>query len=202
MDEFEFAPISNELLRLAMTLYEDRIIEPNSQCRCITAFSGTLLSLKSVSKENYETLVTKTAQFSAKVVLKPEQCQLVALCARLFFPTADGGQSGYSNPQRALECLQRSLKLADACTSANPAYVSLFVDLLEHYIFFFENKNPLITHAYITGLVALIKEHLSNVNTVGSDQTKAHFLEVIRYIQQRKEDAEVAEMFSHVEIGA
>ena len=35
----------------------------------------------------------------------------------------------YQNPQRALECLQRALKLADASTTASASCVYLFVDL-------------------------------------------------------------------------
>jgi vacuolar protein sorting-associated protein 35 len=201
-DGTDMATISYELLRLAMTLYEDKITDPKSQCRCITSFSGSILALKSVNKENYESLITRTAQFAAKIVLKPEQCQLVALCAHLFYPADNGGQSKYSNPQRALECLQRSLKLADACTTANPACISLFVDLLEHYMYFFEKKNPLITHAYITGLIALINEHLNSLNAIGSDkEAKAHFVEVIRYIKKKQMDSsDVSEMFSQIKI--
>jgi vacuolar protein sorting-associated protein 35 len=201
--ETDYAPISYELLTQAIALYEEQISEGKSQYRCITAISGTLLALRSISKEDYESLITKTAQFSAKVMNKADQCQLVALCANLFYPVGSGGDMIYSNPQRALECLQRALKLADACTSMNPAYISLFVDLLEHYVFFFEKKNPLITHAYITGLVALIKEHLGNMNAVGNDgEVQAHFHEVVRYIQHRKTDSDAAELFAHVQIGA
>lgn len=202
--ESDYSSISYELLTQAIALYEEQISDGKVQYRCIAALSGTLLALQSINKEDYESLITKTAQFSAKVLKKPDQCQLVALCAHLFYPVqSSSGERKYSNPQRALECLQRSLKLADACTSMNPAYIHLFVDLLEHYVFFFEKKNPLITHAYVTGLVALIKEHLGNLNAIGSDgEAKAQFLEIVRYIQQRKIDADAAEMFSEVQIGA
>lgn len=201
-DGTDMTSISYELLRLAMTIYEDRVTDPKCQCRCITSFTGTILALKSVSRENYESLITRTAQFAAKITLKPEQCQLVALCAHLFYPADNGGQSKYSNPQRALECLQRSLKLADACTTANPACITLFVDLLEHYVYFFEKKNPLITHAYITGLIALINEHLNSLNAIGSDkEAKAHFVEVLCYIKKKKMNAsDVSEMFSQIQI--
>jgi vacuolar protein sorting-associated protein 35 len=203
VDEPDYAPISYELLTQAVALYEEQISDGKVQYRCITSLSGTLLALRSISKEDYESLITKTAQFSAKVMKKPDQCELVALCAHLFYPVGSGGEMKYNNPQRALECLQRSLKLADACTSINPAHVNLFVDLLEHYVFFFEKNNPLITHAYVTGLVALIKEHLSNLNALSSDaEAKAQFAEVVRYIKLRKADAESAELFAHVQIGA
>ena len=49
------------------------------------------------------------------------------------------------DPKRVLECLQRSLKTADACmTSAQPP-ISLFVEILDHYLAHLEAGNPLIT---------------------------------------------------------
>ena len=202
--ETDFAPIAYEFLTQAFSLYDEQISEEKAQYRCIQAMCGTLLASRSISREDYENLITKTAQFSAKVLKKSDQCQLVALCAHLFYPVGSGGgEMKYSNPQRALECLQRSLKLADACTSMNAANLYLFVDLLEHYIFFFEKRNELITHAYITGLVALIKEHIGNLNSFSGDAeaTKAQYLAVLRYIKQRKSDAETAELFAPVQIG-
>jgi len=200
-----YSAIAHELLSQAFSLYEEAISDTRAQQRCIRLVIGTLLSSRALSKDDYERFITKTAQFAAKVVKKPDQCQLVALCAYLFYPTEDHSRERYSNPQRALECLQRSLKLADSCTSSNPSNVQLFVDLLEHYLFFFENKNPVITHNYITGLLALIKEHLGNLESSfqgdsGVFEAKGQFLEVIQYIKQKKADDSTAEMFDPVQV--
>jgi Vacuolar protein sorting-associated protein 35 len=104
--------------------------------------------------------------------------------------------------------LQRALKLADACTNANPANVRLFVDILEHYLYFFEKKHPSVTGNYITGLVALIREHTNNLGPLGSGpdsvaigEAKNHFLEIVRHIQRMKEKAEKAEHFSSIDVG-
>lgn len=202
--ETDYVPIAFELLTQAFSLYEEHIKEENAQCRSVQAICGTLMALKSIATESYESLITKAAQFSAKILSKPNQCKLVAICAHLFYPVGSGGDIKYSNPQRALECLQRCLKLADACTSMNPAHMDLFVDLLEHYIYFFEKRNALITHAYITGLVALIKEHINNnikSFTGEAEATKAHFLAVLRHIQQKKSDPDSAELFAPVQTG-
>jgi vacuolar protein sorting-associated protein 35 len=110
----------------------------------------------------------------------------------------------YSNPQRGLECLQRALKLADACTTANPANLGLFVDLLEHYLYFFEKNNPLITGNYITGLVALIKEHSDNLGHLGGavGEAKEHFLHIVRHIKAMKEKSESAERFANIDVSS
>ena len=201
--ETDYVPITYELLTQAYSLYEEQISEEKSQFRSVHAMCGTLMALHSIGKDDYERLITKTAQFSAKILNKPDQCKLVALCAHLFYPVGSGGDRKYSNPQRALECLQRCLKLADACTSMDLGHISLFVDLLEHYVFFFEMRNALITPAYITGLIALIKEHIGNLNSFQADAeaTNDQFLAVVRYIKQKKIDPISAELFAPVQAG-
>jgi vacuolar protein sorting-associated protein 35 len=103
--------------------------------------------------------------------------------------------------------LQRALKLADASTTASAAYVYLFVDLLDHYVYFFEKGNPSITEKYVAGLAALIKEHLNTLTPMASgdaaaiNDAKAQFDEILRYIQRKREsgDAAVAERFSLIQ---
>lgn len=194
-----YAAIGFGLLSEALTIYEETAAHANVQFRCIQMIIGTLLSFKEISDENYEGLITRTTQFAAKVFKKNEQCQLVALCAYLFYPIG----KPYSNPQRALECLQRALKLADACTTSNPSHTRLFVELLDHYIYFLENGNPLITPAYISGLLALINEHMRSLeysDERGLSEMKSHFLGTIQYIKDRKADPGTAEIFGPIQM--
>lgn len=94
--------------------------------------------------------------------------------------------------------------MADACTTANPANLGLFVDLLEHYLYFFEKKNPSITGNYITGLVALVKEHTDNLGHLGGTvrEAKEHFLHVVRHIKAMKEKSESAEHFAIIDVSS
>lgn len=92
------------------------------------------------------------------------------------------------------------MKLADACTSSNPANVRLFVELLDHYLFFFEKKNPKVTGNYITGLVALIKEHMDNLGQVG--EAKEHFFQIVRHIKGMKEKSEAMELFADIDVSS
>jgi vacuolar protein sorting-associated protein 35 len=83
--------------------------------------------------------------------------------------------------------------------------VQLFVDLLEHYLYFFEKKNPFISHNYISGLVALIKEHFSNLISFDGDSrvvadAKGQFQEVVRYIKKKKSEESTAALFAEVQI--
>jgi vacuolar protein sorting-associated protein 35 len=81
-----YGPMPYELISQAFVLYEQGISDIKMQQRCIVCIMGTLLECRSLSDEDYEGLVTKTAQFSAKVLKKPDQCHLVAQCSHLFYP--------------------------------------------------------------------------------------------------------------------
>ena len=230
----EFGPIAYELISQSFALYEENAGDSKLQSRCIIAMVGTLLACRSLSKDDYERLIMKTAQYAAKMLKKSDQCEMVSLCAHLFYvvgedvsfemkfaPTCEEIMVAYyfrlcfvlqdsviySNPQRALECLQRALKLADACTSSNPANLRLFVDLLDRYLYFFENKNPSITASYITGLVALIKEHADNLGQFGGTdssaigEAKAHFAEIVRHIKRMKARPATSELFASIDLG-
>lgn len=201
-----FASVAYEFISQAFALYEEYAGDSRLQSRCIVAMIGTLLACRSLSKEDYESLIMKTAQYSAKMLKKSEQCAMVAQCSHLFYVVGNDNQVHYSNPQRGLECLQRALKLADACTNSNPANVQLFVDLLEHYLFFFEKQHPSITGNYITGLVALIKEHTDNLVNFGGIEAnavadaKTHFLGIVRHIKTMKEKSESTERFAAIDV--
>ena len=63
----------------------------------------------------------------------------------------------YHDPKRVIECLQRSVKTADMCM-ASSQHVNLFVEVLNHYIYFYENGCPTITEKYVSALVAFIND--------------------------------------------
>jgi len=211
-DEREtYGSIASELFAQSCALYEQHaMVDARLQRPCVLSFIRMLTACRSLGKEDYEGLIMKTSKYAAKMVKKNEQCEMVTLCSHLFYVMADDGTTVvYANPQRCLECLQRALKLANACTTANPSNLGLFVELLDIYLFFFEKKNPSITGNYITGLVALIKEHTKNVpqQQYGGGpspvaEAKAHFLQTVRHIKAMKQKPESSQMLQSIDVSA
>ena len=101
-------------------------------------------------------------------------------------PPAPKKEGRKRDPKRVLECLQRSLKTADACmTSAQPP-ISLFVEILDHYLAHLEAGNPLITPKYIAGLVALITEHVETMEAgAARDAVERHYANTRALIKAR-----------------
>lgn len=130
-------------------IYENEIVDSKVQPKALTTAIGTLLSCKKFSSEDYETLITRVAQYSYKLLKKPDQCRMVILCSHLFWPRfpspeAVEGEEGetkaepYSSPQRVLECMQKSLKIASA-TDPN-----LIVEILDRYVLIAAQEQALI----------------------------------------------------------
>ena len=173
-DACHFEAISYEFISQAFILYEDEMgADSKAQCEALYIMIGTLLTCQQLTQDNYDTLITKTTQYAAKLLKKADQCSLVATSAHLFWPSDSTKQDG----ARVLECLQRSLKIADVCGSN----LALFVDLLDHYLFFYQNKTPQITAQYLSGLKALIKEHLEQTDDAGS--VAVHYESTLKHLE-------------------
>jgi hypothetical protein len=106
-----------------------------------------------------------------------------------------GGSAHYADCDRLLECMQRALKIASVC---NP---NLFVEILDHYIYYYENDCPIIQVRYLSGLIALINEQLgSESNQQSNPATQAHYRNTLEYIKTRQQAAETSEKFLKIQM--
>uniref|UniRef100_A0A7S2LDA2 Uncharacterized protein n=1 Tax=Leptocylindrus danicus TaxID=163516 RepID=A0A7S2LDA2_9STRA len=81
----DFNGMAYEFIAQAFILYEDEISDSKIQYRSIVSMVGTLLSCRSFAKEDYESLITKTTQYGAKLLRKPDQCKMIIMCSHLFY---------------------------------------------------------------------------------------------------------------------
>lgn len=182
-DSAGFEAIAYEFVAQALTVYEDEISDSKAQFQAVTLVTATLAQLRSLGDENYDTLITKATQHSAKLLKKEHACQAVFNCAHLFWAGPDSAP-GHRDDRRVLECLQRSLKIANLCVGSQ---VHLFVEILNKYLYFYERGCPSITTRYLKGLVALIDEHLPNLdNSELSQQAQHHYQNTIAHIKLRQ----------------
>jgi len=132
---------------------------------------GTLQTTRVFGEENYDALSTKTAVHSAKLLKKHDQCRAVYMCSHLFWKTGTEvlqnvpltpskeraivhhapilqGEDDHKEGKRVLECLQKSLRIADACMDSS-TNVKLFVEILNEYLYYFEAKNEAVILSFI-----------------------------------------------------
>jgi len=189
-----FETIAYEFLTQAFTIYEEEISESRQQFVTLNLFICTLQTLSCFSEDNYDTLVTKTAQHSAKLLKKPDQSKAVSLCSHLFWVDIPNRQ--YKDGKRVLECLQRSLKIAGTSMDAS-TNVNLFVEIINEYLYYFENNNTDVPAKTISTLVALINTNIANMDSSNTESSAINtfYQNTLKHIRSKREaDASFAEI--------
>jgi len=65
--------------------------------------------------------------------------------------------------------------------------VHLFVEILNKYLYFFDRKCPSITVKYLKGLIALVEEHIPQLDASDSSRVaKAHYANTLAHIKAKQ----------------
>ncbi|KAF3927673.1 hypothetical protein ABW21_db0202658 [Orbilia brochopaga] len=195
-----FEEAAYEFFAQAFTIYEEAISDSRAQFQAVCIIAGALHSTRNFSKENYDTLITKCALHGSKLLKKPDQCRAVYLASHLWWaveiPARDeeDGKPLYRDGKRVLECLQRALRVADNCMDAAVS-IELFVEILNRYVYYFDQQNEAVTVRYINGLIELIHSNLGNSSdSAANESPKAHFERTLEYIASRDYEGVVTDI--------
>lgn len=166
-DQNNFEEVAYEYFAQAFTIYEEAISDSRAQFQAVCVVASGLHTTRNFGKENYDTLITKCALHGSKLLKKPDQCRAVYLASHLWWATelrALGEEDPkdvscddcvaaaallthyqlYRDGKRVLECLQRALRVADACMDAAVS-VELFVEILNRYVYYFDQENDAVS---------------------------------------------------------
>ncbi|KAJ5167928.1 uncharacterized protein N7482_003522 [Penicillium canariense] len=200
-DQTGFEEVSYEFFAQAFTIYEDAISDSRAQFQAVCIIAGALHGTRGFSKENYDTLITKAALHGSKLLKKPDQCRAVYLASHLWWVVEnpqreeEDPKNLYRDGKRVLECLQRALRVADACMDTAVS-VELFVEILNRYVYYFDQQNETVTTKYLNGLIELIHSNLQTSEDEPNpslDGPKRHFERTLQYIRSRDYEGVVTE---------
>lgn len=183
-DECCMEKLAYEFLAQAFFLYEEEISDSKTQLALLEIVVGTLGRMTNLSAENYDTLSTKACQYSAKLLKKPDQCRAAYKCSHLFWKP---NCPDHTVEQRVLECLQRSLKLADNCMPQ--AQFPLFVEILNKYLYHFNHENEKVTAAFLSKLLDLIETNVKSGSEGAPEELRSvqvFYDNTLAYIQAKK----------------
>jgi len=108
----------------------------------------------------------------------------------------------YQDSKRVLECLQKSLRIANSAIE-EIVTVQLYCDTLDHYLYYFDRGAPAVAPKFVNSLVELITSSMDNISSpdvhpsqrappglIEGVQTPEmitrHFRNTLTYIQRRK----------------
>jgi len=191
-DQTGFEEVAYEFFAQAFTIYEEAISDSRAQFQAVCVIAGALHGTRGFSKENYDTLITKCTLHGSKLLKKPDQCRAVYLASHLWWATeinAKGEEDStklYRDGKRVLECLQRALRVADACMDSAVS-VELFVEILNRYVYYFDQQNEQVTIKYLNGLIELIHSNVqTNQESTTLESPKRHFQRTLDVIISRE----------------
>ncbi|XP_055537816.1 vacuolar protein sorting-associated protein 35 isoform X1 [Wyeomyia smithii] len=178
--------VAYDFMTQAFSLYEDEISDSKSQFAAITLIVSTVEQMTCFSEENAEPLRTNCALAASKLLKKPDQCRAVVTCASLFWSGKQSGQE-LRDEKRTLECLKKAAKIASQCLDVG-VQVQLYVELLNHYLFYYQRGNTQITVSMLNQLIAKINEELPNLEpTEETKQIEMHYQNTLAHIRSRVE---------------
>ncbi|RYP05482.1 hypothetical protein DL765_009831 [Monosporascus sp. GIB2] len=185
--------VAYEFFAQAFTVYEEAVSDSKAQFQAVCFIATVLHQTRNFGKENYDTLITKCAQHASKLLRKPDQCRAVYLASHLWWatPVAANGETEetelYRDGKRVLECLQRALRVADSCMEAATS-IELFVEILDRYVYYFDQRNESVTTKYLNGLIELIHSNLAGnpQDSASVEASKKHFHHTLEMIRSKE----------------
>lgn len=83
-DQTGFEEMAYEFFAQAFTIYEESISDSRAQFQAVCIIGGALQSSRNFSRENYDTLITKCALHSSKLLKKAPSFSLLSLAPALY----------------------------------------------------------------------------------------------------------------------
>ena len=197
-DSAGMEPIAYEFFERAMTIYEEEISESQAQKTALSIIVGTLQRCVAFTPESRDSLVHKATGYSARLLKKPDQCVAVAACSHLFWGP-EGVHSTVRDADSVMVCLKKSLKIASAAQQASQTTgsgvgdaLSLFITVLNKYLYFFDRGCPSVTLNVLQGLVEVINNELASGEVQVPPDVEAYYSSTLRHIRhQRAKGGEV-----------
>lgn len=183
--------VAYEFLSQAFSLYEDEISDSKAQLAAISLIIGTLEQMSCFGEENHEPLRTQCALAASKLLKKPDQCRGVSTCSHLFWSGKSKVMEGeMKDGKRVTDCLKKGVKIANQCMDGS-VQVQLFVELLNHYVYYYEKGCEQVTVQVLNQLISKIKETLPSLEAnEETEQINKHFQNTLDHLRLKKDNPE------------
>ncbi|KAJ1527070.1 hypothetical protein ONE63_008611 [Megalurothrips usitatus] len=186
----DYETVAYEFISQAFSIYEDEISDSKAQLAAMTLMVGTFEQLACLSEENAEPVRTQCTLAASKLLKKPDQCRGVATCCHLFWSGKTITGEERHDGKRVLDCLKKGVRIANQCMDSS-VQVQLFVELLNHYLYFYEKGNDQVTVQMLNHLISKIHEELPNLETnEETEQISKHFSNTLEHLRNRMESPE------------
>ena len=152
---------------------------------------GTLQMVTVFTDEEYDTLITGTTKYAAKLLKKTDQCRMVAQCAHLFWTgRGPNGEAPRKKSRRStcsgvLEAQYK--KIANGIM--NPvANLELLIEILNEYLYYYAQGCSKVEVKHIKERIESDTEHMDDLDEAGD--LKVKFEDTVKYIKAKAKEAD------------
>lgn len=202
-DNVGFSDASFEFINQALVLYEEQLsmgladnyyssASPHDALggslalyMLVIALANSVGVKRNFDKDAYVELAAKITHYGLRLLRKQDQCRAIYSCAHLWWWTDNYGADTelFQDGKRVLECLQKSLRVADSCMDPY-LLLKLFIEILNRSIIFALYGAP-VDVPYINGLLLLIRTNISELEADKLNSANADTEAVLFHILKR-----------------
>merc|ERR1712176_528348 len=208
-DKCGFSDICYEFLSQSFLCFEEHVSDSTEQYEAIRWITSSLQQITSLDEENFDTLRSKCVSHSNRLLKKPCAAQCFILCSNLYI------DSEFKDGRVACKCLVKACKRASQMMEGVDM-ISIFIQVLNKYIYLVLNKCDDFDYAKVSQLVELIKDKIkeqqSSLN-IGDDDDSNNDLNKLQEIKQffrlscqyindlkSSNDDEIAQSFGQIDL--
>lgn len=216
-NECKLNNISYEFFIESFIIYEENIIESKIQIQCLMNIINKLISMDQMiilDVEEFNKLITKATLYGSRLLKKTDQCRAIYNSSHLWWINKEEEEededdeviteeveeedtnqiSLKKDDKRVLECLQKSLRIADSIMDNNVS-IELFIEILNQSIYYFIHGNDLINVRYLNGLIELIGNNFKEITQTSPTgkidntpfaSTWKHYQRTLKYIREQR----------------
>ena len=185
-DKTNFEEACASFINAAMNIYQEGKYDQNNKYSLLSQIIGHLLSFTILGNENIENVIKVLSESGTKMMKRGDQFNSMLNIAQLYYSKIKDGK-------KVNEYIGKARKYADFAMT-NPQNLSLFVELLNKFLFFADNGDEVISikPEQIDDIIELISNHIQTIkNEVSVDSSflppiEAYFSNTLEIIKKRK----------------
>jgi len=191
-EEANLEDVAYDCFEQTCTLFEESIGQSSEKSSALQAIIGTLHRCHVFGEEGRGSLNQAILGYCSQLLTKDEQCRSICLYSRIFWQEEQPEKEVHPvrDADGVMKALKRCIKLASAAQrranilkrlGKNIETVGLYVELLNHYLYYFDKGNEQISPSVLQQMLDLVANEMAGEKVSGPmakfyDNTLEHIL--------------------------
>eukprot|EP01123_Difflugia_compressa_P014659 TRINITY_DN788_c0_g3_i1.p1 TRINITY_DN788_c0_g3~~TRINITY_DN788_c0_g3_i1.p1 ORF type:complete len:699 (-),score=122.39 TRINITY_DN788_c0_g3_i1:99-1943(-) len=176
------AEFTTAFLNQSLTLFEDeKMTQSKQEYNGLRYMIGVVQRVSCLDNETFQSFAMRIAQLSSKLIVVELQSRATALSTYLFTNLPER-----KDPKLAMSCLKKAMSASSSVVEPD-VLLHLYVDLFDHYVYFFANHPDVAVEAkHLNAIIVKINKLISINNIDKSHKGLLHYRNVMNLITEKQ----------------